>query len=162
MLHHISIAVENPFRVAKVLGELTGGQFFEFPVTPGAYMVILNDAYGSALEILPKASVWMTGEAGAEIHTAELIPRFGAVHAALSVPVSRTTIETIAAREGWHVQWGDRGPFQVIELWIENCFMLELLTSEMTKAYLEFMKPSNYAAFLGEIAHHHGLAPVTA
>jgi hypothetical protein len=40
--------------------------------------------------------------------------------------------------------------------------MLELLTTEMTAAYLEFMKPTNYAAFLSEIAHRHGLASATA
>jgi hypothetical protein len=33
MFHHISIAANEPFRVAKVLAELTGGQFYEFPIT---------------------------------------------------------------------------------------------------------------------------------
>jgi len=152
MFHHISIAAENPFRVAKVMAELTGGKFFEFPVAPGAYMVTLDDPYGSGLEILPQDTVWVAGEIEAEARPGEAVSRLGSVHAALSVSVSRETIEAIGDREGWLVRWCDRGPFQVIELWIENRFMLELLTADMTAHYIHFMKPETYSAFLSEVA----------
>jgi hypothetical protein len=151
MFHHISIAAENPFRVSKVIAELTGGQFFEFPVAPGAYMVTFKDRYGSGIEVLPNNTVWMAGETEAEVQPKEL-PRFSATHAALSVSVSRETIEAIGAREGWLVRWCDRGRFQVIELWIENQFMLELLTADMTADYIQFMQPESYSAFLAEVA----------
>ena len=147
MFHHISMAAENPFRVAKVIAELTGGQFFEFPIVPGAYMVTFRDEYGSGIEVLPKDTVWAPGVAEAETQAREL-SRFSATHAALSVARSQEAIEVIGAREGWLVRWCDRGPFQVIELWIENNFMLELLTCDMTADYLNFMKPDGYASFL--------------
>jgi hypothetical protein len=150
MLHHISIAADNPLRVSQVLAELTGGQFFEFPVSPGAYMVICNDQYGSGIEVLPKKTVWMAGEIEAETRPEEL-PRFSATHAALSVSVSRETIDKIGMREGWLVRWCDRGLFQVIELWLENSFMLELLTADMMANYLNFMKPEVYRNFLTQM-----------
>lgn len=152
MFHHISIGVENPFRVAKVMAELTGGKFFEFPVAPGAYMVTFQDQYGSGIEVMPQNTVWLPGEVEAEAKPGEPLSRLGSVHAALSVSVSRETIEAVGNREGWLVRWCDRGPFQVIEFWIENRFMLELLTSDMTADYIHFMQPEVYANFLAEVA----------
>lgn len=151
MFHHISIAAKNPQKVAQVLAEITGGQFFEFPVSPGAYMVTFDDGQGSGIEVLPQGTVWMAGAVEAEARPAEL-PRFSATHAALSVSISRDVIEEIGRREGWLVRLCDRGPFRVIELWIENHFMLELLTSDMTADYIHFMKPEVYSNFLADMA----------
>lgn len=148
MLHHVSISVENPSRVAKVLAELMNGQFFEFPVYAGAYVAIADDAYGTAIEVLPKNSVWVPGLIEAEVKPEETMPTFASVHAALSVPVSRETIEEISLREGWLVRDCDRGPFQVIELWVENAVMIELITKDITANYLAFMQPNAYASFL--------------
>jgi len=99
MLHHISIATDNPFRVSKVLCELTGGQFFEFPISPGAYMVIFGDDYGSGIEVLPKDTIWFAGEVEAQTKPADLLMRLSSTHAALSVSVSRETIEAIGLRD---------------------------------------------------------------
>lgn len=148
MLHHVSIAVEQPSRVAKVLAELLNGQFFEFPVYAGAYVAIAGDIHGTAIEVLPKNSIWVPGLIEAEIKPAENMPQFASVHAALSVPVSRETIEDVGLREGWLVRYCDRGPFQVIELWVENSVMIELITRDITANYLAFMQPDAYAAFL--------------
>jgi hypothetical protein len=148
MLHHIAISVANPSRVAKVLAELMNGQFFEFPLFHDAYIAIAGDAYGTAVEVLPQNSVWFPGQIEAEIKTEADMPKFASVHAALSVPVSRETVEEIGLREGWLVRYGDRGPFQVVELWIENTLMFELIAQDMTTNYLNFMQPAVYGAFL--------------
>lgn len=84
----------------------------------------------------------------AEIKAEEATPKFACVHAALSVPASRETIEAIGLREGWLVRYCDRGPFQLMELWVENKLMVELVTQEMTANYLSFMQPAAYATFL--------------
>ena len=44
-------------------------------------------------------------------------------------------ILAIAEREGWRALRLPRGPFDVIELWIENTVMLELMTPDMAAAY---------------------------
>jgi hypothetical protein len=148
MLHHLSIAVSQPIRVAKVLANLMNGQFFEFPLCPGAYIAIAGDPHGTAIEVLPKNSVWIPGLSEAEIKTEEKAPSFHAVHAALSVPASRETIEEVGLHEGWLVRCCDRGPFQLMELWIENTLMIELITQEMIATYLNFMQPATYATFM--------------
>lgn len=162
MLHHMSFPAADPYRVARVLAELTNGQYFEFPVTPGAYMVNCGDAHGSALEIIPADRVWLPGADEVDVGSAEPVSRCSGFHVALSVPVSRELIEEVGAREGWLVRACDRGPFQLIELWVENRFMIEMLTSAMTPAYLNFMKPETYGSWLQDVqrsdmalhAHH--------
>lgn len=151
MLHHIAVSVENPIRVAKVLAELMNGQFFEFPLCPGAYVAIAGDAHGTAVEVLPKNSVWIPGSIEAEVKPEAEMPKYAPVHAALSVSVSREMVEEIGAREGWLVRYCDRGPFQLIELWIENTLLFELVTQEMAANYLTFMQPTAYAVFLNII-----------
>jgi hypothetical protein len=148
MLHHLSISVVNPDRVVKILAELMHGQFFEFPVFPGAYIVIAGDAHGTAIEVLPENAVWVPGLIEAEVKVRKEMVHFSPVHAAISVPASREMIEEIGLREGWLVRYCDRGPFQLIELWIENNLMIELIPPEMADNYLNFMQPGAYAAFL--------------
>ncbi|KMM16514.1 hypothetical protein SYNGFB01_10770 [Synechococcus sp. GFB01] len=162
MLHHISFPASDPYRVARVLAELTNGQYFEFPITPGAYMVNFGDDHGSALEIIPADRVWIPGADEVDVGTEETALRCSGFHVAISVSVSREHIEEVGVREGWLVRACDRGPFQLIELWVENRFMIEMLTREMTPAYLSFMKPETYGAWLHEMQgsdvalHAHG------
>ncbi|KEF42285.1 MAG: hypothetical protein ER33_07125 [Cyanobium sp. CACIAM 14] len=151
MLHHMSLPARDPHSVARVLAELTDGQFFDFPIAPGAYMVNGCDPHGTALEILPDDRVWLPGPHEVDVGVRESSGPCSGFHVALSVPVSRERIEEVGAREGWLVRLCDRGPFQVIELWVENRFMVELLTAAMVPAYLAFMKPETYGAWLAEV-----------
>ncbi len=151
MIHHISIPASDPYRVARVLAELTHGHCFEFPITPGAFMVNFGDDHGSALEIIPADRVWLPGADEVEVGSAEPAGACSGFHVALSVPVSRERIEEVGVREGWLVRACDRGPFQLVELWVENRFMVELLTASMTPAYLDFMKPEACASWLEEV-----------
>ena len=75
-------------------------------------------------------------------------PQYLSVHAAISVPTSQAQIEAIGQREGWLVRACDRGPFQVIEFWVENKLMLELLPPKFAAAYMGFVKIENWTAFL--------------
>ena len=64
--------------------------------------------------------------------------------------MSETQIRAIAAREGWRVLTANRGGglFQLIELWVENRFLIEVFTPEMTARYVALMKPENWANYL--------------
>ncbi len=62
---------------------------------------------------------------------------FGATHAALSIQRTKEEIFALAGREGWRALELSRGQFRVIELWIENQVMLELMTEEMAQEYLQ-------------------------
>ncbi|MBD1848536.1 hypothetical protein [Leptolyngbya sp. FACHB-711] len=149
MFHHISIAVDHPLHVANVLAEVLQGRCFPFPPHEGSYMVIVDDSFGTGIELYP-ADTQLIPEPEQVGFSSGNSQNFTSVHAALSISVSQEQIAQIADREGWLVRLCDRGPFKVLEFWVENKFMLELLTPEMAKDYLQFV--ANYEAFLNQAA----------
>ena len=50
MIHHISIAANNPKYVAGVLAKVLGGKVYPFPVYPGSYIAVAFDQYGQRLK----------------------------------------------------------------------------------------------------------------
>jgi hypothetical protein len=58
-------------------------------------------------------------------------------HFALSVQRSYEEIFAITNREGWMCRRGDRAEFLVIELWIEDVMMCEILPREFSRLYLK-------------------------
>ncbi len=157
MIHHLSIPVINPAHVAQVLAEIWRGQSYPFPIHQDSYIVFEgNTEQGVCLEIYPKTTQMKPGQGSAEVEYMEAAetPTYNATHLALSVPVSVDEILEIAQREGWRAVVCDRGPgcFQVVELWIENCFLVELITPTMVEQYLKFMTPANWEQFLASMS----------
>lgn len=154
MIHHISIAAKDPRRVARVIAELWQSEALPFPPVPGGYIVIADDAHGTAIEVSPLGTELVPGARDEE----EAQPRmnagasaFTATHAALSVPVSAERVKEIAAREGWRAGTFWRGGiFQVIEFWVEGRLLLELLSPDMVQLYLDSLTTSNYIKFLNQ------------
>lgn len=145
MIHHISIAVANPQHVAEVLAELWQGQAYPFPMYPNSYIAFAGDDRGTAIEVYPMGTELVPDPALPALRESQGGGRYTATHVALSVPLPQAEIERIAAREGWHTVVGQRGPFfQVVELWVENCLLLELLTPEMAAQYCSFSTPKNW------------------
>lgn len=155
MIHHISISAQNPQHVAQVLAEILKGQIAPFFPHPGSYIIMPFDQYGTAIEVYPLGSELIPGEGDEQCKFVEAsIPsNFTATHAAISVPVTRQEIEQIGIREGWRVVYCRRDSFfDVIEFWVENRLMIELMTQEMAAQYLAFIHPKNLELFLGEPA----------
>jgi hypothetical protein len=152
MIHHISISAADPRHVAEVIAELWRGTALPFPPTPGSYIVIPGDAYGTAIEVYPLGKEVVPGGDGREVQTREGVTAspYTATHAALSVPVDEARVREIAEREGWRVERFSRGgAFEVLEFWVEGRLLLELLTPELVPGYLDFMMPRKYASLFG-------------
>jgi hypothetical protein len=148
MIHHISIPARDPEHVARVIAELWQTVALPFPPYPDSFVVITDDGHGTDIEIAPLGIEFMPGEGDqqAQIIRKESPSPFSATHAALSVPVSEERIKEIAAREGWRAATLERGSFfQVVEFWIENRLLLELLPPNMVQRYLDFMTTRNFA-----------------
>jgi hypothetical protein len=162
MINHISIAVNDPERVAGVLAELWGGLVFPFPPAPNSFFVIANDGKGTAVEVTPAGTVLIPGEglppeddlnAATEEFEAKFVksdfrPRYVATHLNISSHLDIDAIKAIANREGWRVLVCNRGEglFQLVEFWIEDTFMLEVMTPEQTARYVEITDPKFIAA----------------
>jgi hypothetical protein len=140
MIHHLSIAAENPQHVAAVLAELFGGVAIPFPPNPGAFMAIAGDQHGTSVEVYPADSlITPGGAAGAAFARTSQAPGYVPFHFAFSVECDQARIEAIAAREGWQCQACPRGPdFDVVEFWIENRLMVEFLPPAFAARYLQF------------------------
>lgn len=151
MIHHLSMPAIAPFRVAQVLAEIWGGKAVPFPAHPGSYMVLTLDEHGTMIEIYPFGTEMVPGLDQEEVVFAvnTVTSPHSATHAAISVPTSHNQIAQIAAREGWRCVKCDRqGFFEVIELWVENRFLIELLPPSLAAQYVSFMQPQNLQKML--------------
>ena len=138
MIHHLSMAVKNPEHVAKVLTELMGGYYRPFPIYNDSYMAFQLDENGTEIEIYPAGTFIQPSDTGPGLTpSTPLEPAYGPTHFALSVKRSEEEIFAIMAREDWLCRRNDRAEFPVIEIWIENAMMFEILTPEFAAKYLE-------------------------
>lgn len=155
MIHHISIAVNNPLHVSHVLAELLQGQATPFPSHPGSYVALALDTQGTMIEIHPLGTALIPGGGATAVQHQQNsdVSGYTAIHAAISVPVSEEQIQEIAAREGWRIVRCHRGDyFDVIEFWVENQLLVELLPPALVTQYLSFMEPRSLQQFLVGIA----------
>lgn len=152
MLFHLSIEADDPARVAHVLAELWGGEAYPFPsVAPGSWMAFAPADDGTMIEVYPRGTRLAEAEGGAA-GIPRAVERGTATHFAISTPHSAERVHAIAAREGWPVQDCRRGAaFGVIELWIEGCQMVELLTEEMQAEYRAAVTIEGWRAMLAAL-----------
>ena len=155
MLHHISVAVNNPRHVATVMAEIMQGQAAPFPFNPGSYMALAMDDYGTLIEFYPLGSELIpdTHEGPVGFRLSSITTQYVSFHAAISVPISLEEIERIADREGWRVMPCNRdGLFDVVELWVENWLLMELLTPAIAPKYLAALSPASMTEMINQLA----------
>ncbi|TFI58712.1 hypothetical protein E2493_08755 [Sphingomonas parva] len=152
MLFHMSMAAERPEQAARMIAELWGGRAYPFPpVAEGSWIAMAGDDRGSAIEFLPLGTEFHEGEGDAMVRDVAGAPvRHGPVHVAIATELSIDQVKAIGARHGAPTKVCSRGPFRVIELWLEGTFMIEVLTAEMQSEYLAAMHFEGWEAFLAE------------
>ncbi len=138
MIHHISVPASDPRHVAEVLVELFDGVLTRFGPYDGSYIAWAGDEHGMAIETYPVGTQMFPpdGPGQARFRHDPDASRFVATHATVGVERTEEEILALAEREGWRALRLSRGPFDVIEFWLENAVMLELMTPEMTAGYL--------------------------
>lgn len=138
MIHHLSIPARDTRHVAEVLVELFDGTLTGFGPYRDSWIAWVGDEHGTAIEVYPTGTEMFpdAGDGQANFRHAPDASGFHATHAAISIDRTVAEIRDVAEREGWRAVQLSRGPFDVVELWIENTTMLELLTPEMAADYL--------------------------
>lgn len=148
MIFHFSIDADDPTRVAGVIAKLWRGEVFPFPpVAKGSVIVMAGDHRNSAIEVYPRGSELqpVDGDADSEARMAATPQHYSATHAAIATPLGRDEVLALAAAEGWVAKYRKRGgQFGVIELWLEDRLMIEVLTPEMQAEYLSSMTPAGW------------------
>lgn len=149
MLFHLSIEADDAKRTAEVLAEIWGGTALPFPpVGFGSWMAFHGADNGTMIEVYPRGTTLTETDSDA-VGTMADRPRGSAVHFAMSTDRSMEDIYAIAAREGWRAKYCSRGgKFGVIEIWIDGCQMIEVLTPEMQRQYLDCVTVANWRQML--------------
>ena len=158
MIHHVSISARDPKHVADVLAELMNGRCYPFPGgIADSFMAVSGDEHGTMIEVYPENTVLRPGTGEEHVEMATGAPARGhAFHLLLSVPADHGTVERIGQRMGWRAQLCSRGQpgqeplFHVIELWVENRLMIEVVTPEMLPAYAKLIQFPVLEAFFSE------------
>lgn len=155
MLFHVSIDAQSPQAVAEVLAELLGGEALPFPPVEGGWLAMAGDERATLIEIYPRGTLLyeVKGDHDAEGYVDEFASwiRGSATHFAMATRLTLSQVCAIAERMGWSAKYRRRGDaFGVIEMWIENERMIEVLTPQMQREYVEAMSPAGYRALLGE------------
>jgi hypothetical protein len=150
MIHHLSIAARDPKQAASVLAELMGGTAVPFPPNPGSYFALQLDDHGSGVEVYPAGTELQPAGAvgGSFVKTGER--GYGPTHFALSVATDGNTVQAIAQRAGWQCFDCNRGPFHVIEVWVENQTMVEILPPNYAQEYLAFTQRDKVLAAMAK------------
>ena len=141
MIHHLSVSAADPQGAAEFFAKVMDGVVVDFPPNPGSYMVFKADGMGTGIEIYPAGSVMVpNGDPGAIFtRQSEAQDRRSPTHFALSVSTSREDVLAMAADKGWEAYVCDRGGhFHVIEVWVENAWLVEILPLDFAAEYLTF------------------------
>jgi hypothetical protein len=139
MIHHISMPANEPKHVAEVLAELMDGRCYPFIPVPDSFMAVSGDEHGTMIEVYP-ADMTLEVQGMPKRKPGHTLER-GAFHVLLSVPLSVEKIEAIGKREGWTTAFLGRGVpgqkpfFHLVEMWVENHFMLEVVPQDMLAEY---------------------------
>ena len=155
MIFHFSISADDPKRTATMFAELWRGEAFPFPmVGKGSWVAHAGDDRRSTIEVYPRDMALYPTERAAE-ERQEPVSRNCAFHAAVATPLTIEEVEEIGRRYGCYTSLCSRGPFRVIEFWVDNCLMLEMLTPEMQGEYVNSITIENWKAMLAA----RGVAP---
>ena len=146
MIHHLSIAARDPKQAAGVLAELMGGTAIPFPPNPGSFFALQLDEHGSGVEVYPAGTQLQPGGVTGGSFVKNDARGYGSTHFALSVATDAADVQAIAQRAGWQCFDCNRGPFHVIEVWVENETMVEILPPAYAQEYLAFTRPDKVKA----------------
>ncbi|KQY27604.1 hypothetical protein ASD21_10120 [Caulobacter sp. Root1455] len=141
MIHHLSVSACDPKGAAEFFADIMGGVVVDFPPNPGSFMVFKADGRGTGIEIYPAGSVMVAnGEPGAAfLRQADGADRRSPTHFALSVDMAQEDVMTRARAKGWDAFVCDRGGhFHVVEVWVENTWLVEVLPPAFAAEYLGF------------------------
>ncbi len=139
MLIHASIPAQSPALVARALATLLGGQAIPFPPWPGAFVAMAGDARGTTIEVYPADSVIAPGDGTSMARPlkTDQAAALSGFHLALATPRTQEQVTALARDLGWRaVRCSRGGRFDVIELWVENAVLIEVMTREMYARYV--------------------------
>ncbi|MEJ1963456.1 MAG: hypothetical protein WDO56_18625 [Gammaproteobacteria bacterium] len=143
----MSIPADDPGRVASVIAEIWRTEAFPF-VFPGSFIVIPDDERGTEIEVVKRGDEQVPAAVEVGLRVNPGPSPYSEVHVNMVARIGEADVLALAAREGWIARVCDRRFFKLIELWVENRFLLELLTEAEAARYRSFMSKAGWRAVL--------------
>ncbi len=153
-LIHASIPADDPATVAAILAEMMEGEALPFPPAgPAARMAWSGDGEVS-LEIVPRGHLIHHGVEEGEWRAVDGSQRLSEVHLAIAVRRPAAEIIAIAERAAWPARTCSRGEgfFELVEVWVEGAFMLEMFDPEQAGHYARTVTVDRLKKYLAEAA----------
>ena len=150
MIVHASVPADDCERVAKVLAELMQGGALRFPPGgPTAWNAWSKDGRVQIV-VTPRGQFMLPGAQEVAWGAQAAPGRASETHLALCVERPVSQIMEIAARTGWIARVCDRGGFfHVVELWLENAYLIELLDPTFRAEYERSMTVETWQQHFG-------------
>lgn len=155
MLFHVSINAHDTDTAAAVLAEILGGTVVASPSPPfhpESRFVCAWDDRGTMVEIGPWGSTWQPdGDLQSVVVDIEDMPEHNYFHAMFLSRVPVDEILAVARHVGWRAALVESGPFQVVNVWLENRQLIEFTTPELLPDYLATFGPANRDLLAGQL-----------
>lgn len=159
MIAHFSIPARDPQATAELFGKIVDGAVMPFPVVPGAWVAIANDGSGLGVEVVPALTAHHLGAGDPDparvAYGPEVMPwetqirqdgdaeSASGLHVAITTKLSADEVIALGQAAGWRAVHCDRGGvFDLVELWVDNRVLVEVLPPEGTARYLAFYNPA--------------------
>ena len=153
MIAHVSMPADDCRHVAEVLAQMLGGGALRFP--PGGpdawncwskqndFQIVVTPR-GNVMIEGPKEQIWISRTPEA------LHDRACESHFAICVERSASEIIELACAAGWHARICNRGGlFDLVEVWVENAYLVEVLDPRQARDYRRSMTVDNWKRAFG-------------
>lgn len=171
MIAHLSISSDNPKETALFFAAIIDGMVFDFPVVDGAFIAVARDGSGTAVEVYPSGmahhpgigqpdpNIQPNGPAAMpwenQIYAEPIIGLPSSFHIAIETNLSAAEVISRSQSLGWRSLICDRGGvFGVVEVWVDNLYLVEVLVPEEVNRYRNFMNTTAVTTMFGS-----GIAP---
>lgn len=137
MIFHASIPADDPQHVAQVLAEIWKTHYFPF-VFPNSYVVISGNEWGNNIEVCKRGDEQVPASVEVGLRRNATPSRYSEVHLLIGTELTFEQIFAIGEREQWIARSCDRASFDLVELWVENRFLIEIVTGAEIERYRRF------------------------
>ncbi len=145
----MSINARDPKIVGKTLAQIMGGKCMPFLPFPDSWIAFAQQDDGTAIEVYPLEHRLEPGNSQVQCAKGETDNGTTFAHIALATWLATDDILAIGSKHGWTSRLCNRGPFECVELWLENRLLIEILTPQMQAQYHANMKMADWAAMFG-------------
>lgn len=136
MILHVSYTVASPRSAAEAVAQLMAGEAFPFPeLGQDAWIAIAGDDHGTLVEFLLHGTEFHYVSGGTVAHLYGEKKRQSGCHILIETPFDVARVLAIAEERGCRAHRANHGHIEVIEFWIEEHLLVEVVTPDLAAAY---------------------------